>query len=395
MAHRTPHWTPDQIEFRELMTIATSLGRVLSGARAVGPDSFARAGESGHRRVRDAALIDLRNRVQVALDQLNHLATRLSVALASPSPTSAALSSRVNKMAGYGIPVPKGAAGTVVSATAVLAEAARRVDEARALLNATTPFDAATGVAAGKILFGDAFSMLPVVSSPVPDLFSRQLGRIQLTQAELRRFLRDVGSVRPSLSTYADTLLHSDALGVERRLVVAQLAAPGTSGASVWLGGLFDPDQPSPSAPVTSVLIEGPANLTGRQTLAGLVIDEWVEVVPTRSPAPGRAHPSTRVTAGLAANVDVPDARAPQAILLAVSPDGQRWTTQSLAGVLVETLSLAKVRAVTLERTALVARILPALQVRSWSLQGEETLDLSMLVTQMFRAEALLPFVKD
>ncbi len=387
-----PNLPAGQRDFSMLGTVATSIGRTIAGAQVVLPDSFARAGEQSPRQIADVALTDFANRVQAAIDHLNHLATRLAVVLSAPAPGPVAMAALVAKLAGYGIPMPKGEVDTTVAAAAV-SEATRRVDDARAVLNAN-PFDAPTGIAAGKVVFGDAFSMLPVVSAPAADLFSHQVGRLDLPQTQLRRFVRDVASVRAPLSVYADTLLHSDATGVVRHLAVVQLAAPGTSGAHVWLGGPLDLDQPSPSAPVTSLLVEGPVDMKGRQPLAGLVLDEWVEVLPTRSPVPGQPRPATRVTAGLAANVDVPDARAPQSILLAVSPDGQRWTTDTLVDVIVETLSLAKVRAVTLERTALVGRILPALQEQSWSLQGEETLDLSRLVNEMFQTAAFVPFVK-
>src|SRR2546422_3100361 len=50
-----------------------------------------------------------------------------------------------------------------------------------------------------------------------------------------------------------------------------------------------------------------------------------------------------------------------QAMLLAVSPDGQRWTSDTVLDTLRDTLDLARIRAVTLERTNGVARVLPAL----------------------------------
>jgi hypothetical protein len=70
--------------------------------------------------------------------------------------------------------------------------------------------------------------------------------------------------------------------------------------------------------------------------VGGLVIDEWNEVVP-----------SARETTGLVFNYDEPDARAPHAILLAVSPDVSKpWDIDTLEAVLLETLELAKLRLV-------------------------------------------------
>jgi hypothetical protein len=82
-------------------------------------------------------------------------------------------------------------------------------------------------------------------------------------------------------------------------------------------------------------------------------------------------------------------------MLLAVSPDGQRWTSDAVLATLRETLDLAKIRAVTLERTNGVARVLPALYERSWSLQGEQALDVRYVVEKAFMAEAIPAYVKE
>ncbi|HEX8852057.1 MAG TPA: hypothetical protein VF754_01145, partial [Pyrinomonadaceae bacterium] len=70
--------------------------------------------------------------------------------------------------------------------------------------------------------------------------------------------------------------------------------------------------------------------------LAGLLIDEWVEVVP-----------SATETTGVAFHFNEPNARAPQSVLLAVPPDGREtWEAETIEAILLETLELAKLRAV-------------------------------------------------
>ena len=102
-----------------------------------------------------------------------------------------------------------------------------------------------------------------------------------------------------------------------------------------------------------------------------------------------------RLTSAVAMNAAAPSARAPQAMLLAISPDGQRWTSDTVLATLRETLDLAKIRAVTLERTNGVARVLPALYEQSWSLQGEQALDVRYVVEKAFMAEAIPAYVKE
>ena len=83
----------------------------------------------------------------------------------------------------------------------------------------------------------------------------------------------------------------------------------------------------------------------------GLLVDEWVEVVP-----------NTRETTALAFQFDMPDACAPQSVLIAVPPvPGQDWTAETLRRVLMETLDLAKLRAVDTESLGAAAQHLPGL----------------------------------
>ena len=45
--------------------------------------------------------------------------------------------------------------------------------------------------------------------------------------------------------------------------------------------------------------------------------------------------------------------------------------------------------------TTLVGRILPAIQEQAWSLQGEETLDIKFLATEISATSNMLAYVKD
>jgi hypothetical protein len=113
---------------------------------------------------------------------------------------------------------------------------------------------------------------------------------------------------------------------------------PALSGESVAVGRL-------------SLVIQSSGTVNPADALAGLLIDEWVEVVP-----------AGRETTAVAFQFNPPDACAPQAILLAVPPvPGKPWTTWDLQRVLLETLELAKLRAVDPQSLTDVAQYLPAL----------------------------------
>lgn len=86
---------------------------------------------------------------------------------------------------------------------------------------------------------------------------------------------------------------------------------------------------------------------------AGLMIDEWVEVIPDKN-----------ATTGLAFHFDQPEAKAPQCILLAVTPEitNTNWTWSSLLNIVNDTLNEAKSRAIDYEDLAQTSfgHLLPA-----------------------------------
>jgi hypothetical protein len=129
-----------------------------------------------------------------------------------------------------------------------------------------------------------------------------------------------------------------------------------------WLGLRF-PDTAADGGPFVleedkllySVHLGAAADMDATQpakTYCGLMLDEWVEVIPT-----------DQETTGLAFHYDRPNAEAPQALLL-VTPSAQRgsWQWQDLVDALGETLDFARLRAVepaALEQGAL-GPLLPA-----------------------------------
>lgn len=94
--------------------------------------------------------------------------------------------------------------------------------------------------------------------------------------------------------------------------------------------------------PNLAVALHAPAGLpemiADDTPLAGLVCDDWSEAVPT--------HTST---AALAFHFDAPNARPPQAILLAVPPrpNMANWSFDDVLATVDEAVALAKLRAVT------------------------------------------------
>jgi hypothetical protein len=157
--------------------------------------------------------------------------------------------------------------------------------------------------------------------------------------------------VRDPLARLAACLRTAEILatGTRLSLSVAQLPFNNTER---WVGlPLLPETELAPSK--LSLVVQSSLALNTTQALSGLFIDEWIEVVPNKSE-----------TTALTFQFDPPNSFAPQSVLVAVPPvPGQDWTTETLRRVLVETLDLAKLRAVDTSLLGAAAQYLPALYV--------------------------------
>src|SRR6516225_221415 len=94
-----------------------------------------------------------------------------------------------------------------------------------------------------------------------------------------------------------------------------------------------------------------PTAVTVGASFAGMIIDEWTEVLP-----------SPQQITGVSFQYPDPIARPPQSILLAVKPDDfPEWTMEALEGSVLEALDLAKIRAVDPDSLTALGHYLPAL----------------------------------
>jgi hypothetical protein len=201
--------------------------------------------------------------------------------------------------------------------------------------------------------------------------------------ADIRPWLARAGALRDATSAYGEIALVREATGTQPLLRVAQSPAAAYSS---WVGLPF-PDAVPPLVPIQSMVLEQVgADLSG--AVAGVVVDEWTEVVPKRLLRGDPANPDEPpelvdvTTTGLALNANAPGARPPQSLLLAMTPDGQGWSAERLVAVVDEALALARRRCLTLDQIPYAGAYLPALYFRDWSLQGEPTIDWSKVAVE-------------
>jgi hypothetical protein len=250
--------------------------------------------------------------------------------------------------------MPQSAAGDGDEARAALVRQAQTVDgEAGRRLAATAKLDAGISKKSAPTIddhlavlaevFGRDLRVLPQFTVPDPN---------SLTQAfTTRRNAKDAGPaaslawfgrvarVRPPVSRLDNAFMLTESAGSEIQLTldVAQLPLP-SSGIDRWmalpLSGTDDAPGGRVSLAVHHLMYPNALDVSG--AMAGLVIDEWTEVIPSRSE-----------TTSIALHYNAPASVAPNAILLAVHPaPGEPWNVDTLEAVLRETIQSAKLRAV-------------------------------------------------
>lgn len=102
-----------------------------------------------------------------------------------------------------------------------------------------------------------------------------------------------------------------------------------------WLGIEY-PANYSPKGDHLSIVLIEPEQLTTQTWNSGLVLDEWVEIIPVKEE-----------TSGIVFNYNQPNATPPQSILLAVTPSiNGRWEWDDLVHTIVDTVELSRIRAV-------------------------------------------------
>jgi hypothetical protein len=365
--------------FADTRELAAAWRAVLVSARSARPSDLNRPNDPTLHVVSAGALDAVKARAEAARGGLAARQQALADALAPPdsvAPDPVQVAIALEELGAYGVVQPMIEGENFLALASVAsADAQRRLHLADNAL--AGDFDLAAAEAVSQAIFGDGFWMVPAIDPPAPgNLFGSSLGAppaVSPPRAEVRRFLRDIGSVRETVSRLSEALLLSDTLARPATLRVAQLCAE----AAPWVGGAWDETQPTPREPVTNIVFDAPNEFDPAQPIIALTVDQWTDSVPLRAKFGDEedAPITKRRATGLTLNAAAASACAPQAILLAVSPDGRRWTTDAVVALLRETFALAKMRGVHFEKTFGIAGVLPALYSQNVSLQGEKSID--------------------
>lgn len=391
---RSPDWTTDVLSLAEILTVAEIARELVGGTRAADARDLAPAGLPGRPGVRQAEIDGRVTSVTTALtgavsalkaafainaadvgalravlrypdlpgnlSTLLDLPSHLDIGAACDELGVPALGALDDIRDGLALMAAAGLQNAAPRSIAVGDEAARRdlaaqardvVKEAAARLSTAAAADTAAGGI--EALIGRGFRVLPVfaVAQPADLDNARTVRRTagDATPIEVEDWLDGVARVRAPSRRLHDVRVVAGAVAGEppAPLQAVQLPAPGPPR---WVGAAMPAGTAFPAG-VTGLVLAAAEDWDPAADQAGLVVDEWVEVVP-----------NAQETTGVVFHYDAPGSCAPQALLLAVSPNrARKWDADLLERILLETYDLTRMRSVQPHDLRGVGHAIPAL----------------------------------
>ena len=364
---RKPEWAASELGYGEFNELLRTARKLITNARGIDAEDLnppERSGSSG------VDVVELEKRAESAEQSLREATNEFQQQLsAAETANLEILRDLLLRSACFSAPgaVPLSAAGDssadrqilLLQTGSVLKELAQRVEQLTARASGFNS-SAATVEARGeyalarlRMVFGKAFVVLSRFAAANADELQKALADSTKVQGgdpfAATTWLHRMARVREGAARLNAALNYSEALktGEKLKLSVAQLPYDANDR---WVGLPLQAGQILPGGKL-SLAVQSAALVDVRQPLAGLLIDEWVEVVPNATE-----------TSGISFQYDQPNAAPPQTILIAVPPQVDLpWTVWSLQQVLMETLDLARIRAVDPDALDEVGHYLPAL----------------------------------
>jgi hypothetical protein len=350
---RQPAWTSDVVSVGEFLETARTARALIAGSRAIDGRDLSLPGASTGSGLESG---ELARRAQQAVDALEQAfqALRGQAERETSQVDAEKMRQALVRVAYFGVhgSIPLAPVGDSLDVRSSLLDQGRSVaTEVQRRLERLSKMAAALDVTQAtpearrdhdlarlKEIFGDDFRVMPqlraVNSGALNETFAASLALqgndplAAMTWFQRAAFVREGAARLDAAMMYAETI--GD--GASLSLTVGQLPYSATDR---WVALPAVPNQTIPGGRLSLVAhMPLPAAVSFDQAVAGLLIDEWVEVVPSR-----------RETTGLTFHYDQPNSTAPQSMLLAVPADQRTmWDLDSLAAILRETWDLARVR---------------------------------------------------
>jgi hypothetical protein len=187
---------------------------------------------------------------------------------------------------------------------------------------------------AARLLLGAEYVVIPQFAAhaeSVPELTAAAATPIESDGLAIESWVQSVAHVRSAMQAWDLVAMYQDWLH-DGLLELVPLQLPVAPGAK-WIGGVFAGTVRADDV-VSIAMHHAPPGFGS--PMAGLLLDEWTELVP-----------SANETTGMAVHIRRPNAVAPQAVLVAVAPKQTgRWEWSDLMAILRDTMERARLRAV-------------------------------------------------
>ena len=335
---RDPRWDASIFGIVETLEIACQLRNAIFRARPLLPEDFVRPGENASVSI-DAA--DLAGRAQAAEDDLHRVK-----GLAGRAQDSQELGDILSALFAAD-------ALAIAAAPVSLKFSASNMQMKQERTSKLNELGASESGARLQAVFGTEYPVLPVFSQSmaIKTLFAGAAVPVGATPAAARAWLARSARVRDPVCQIDRVIAYADA--------VAQVA--NNAAAPMLHIGQLGGRQGEPWIALSSA--SGGAPLGGRISMVaitigadlpekyggGLLIDEWVEVVP-----------NSEATTSVAFHYDTPISTPPQVLLLGVPAEGQDdWTVEAALNVVDEAFALGKIRLVDTNLLGEIGQVLP------------------------------------
>lgn len=360
---RHPKWDESMFGIAEVLEIARQLRDAISRGRALAPQDLELASTAPSRTV-DAP--ELATRAQQAAGVLAAAITALQ-AVATSKVTSD-LRRALFRADAVGIvgaapdtvrdtrgETDEAAQARAIERTGLQGQAKAALAEARRREAALNALPAADAEARLQAVFGEAFTVLPALTAGA--LSAGPVGKgmepAGADAAGARTWLSRAATVRAASGALDAVLGYADAVAAVDAKAPASALHVGQLGGAIgerWVALPPDPGESVPAGRVSVVAVAPDGGSPG-DAVAGLFVDEWVEVIPS-------AEETTSVTF----HYDAPTACAPQVMLLGVPPPGlEAWGPSEVLRIVEEAHALARIRLVDLDDVPDLGQLLPAL----------------------------------
>jgi hypothetical protein len=248
-------------------------------------------------------------------------------------------------------------------------------------------------ISAVKLLLGEGFNALPCFylnnSVDMQNAYNdretilNHAKNVLNIRMPIENWIHGVTKVRPKVGLLENIRLLADALDRDEiKLEAVQLPYKANdTWLAVELPALEEGKERGILHDTHSVVVHQPKNFSPFTRQCGLLIDEWVEVIPEE-----------KSVTGISIHFNQPNAEPPQALLLAITPEETgKWEWEDLLSTLDDTLLRSKLRMIepdVVDKTKF-GILLPALISEFSTSKNTISLDYSFMVAKVIEAVKL------